>query len=181
MNDSWFDEYTFEIAARRSYLPTELRDALKTKGGLLLRFRLGDQGRVGRLCLLQLALLVRDHALGFELRVLGAPCLLRRHNVRVGLRLRRRLSAARFCDFRLHDLYVQRVEREAKIGELARARLAYDHSERIVVVLHSLERNTAHMRHRRWLCRRQRDRRALSRTDAEGGRLATWIERSGFG
>jgi bleomycin hydrolase len=28
MNDSWFDEYTFEIAARRSYLPTELQQAL---------------------------------------------------------------------------------------------------------------------------------------------------------
>jgi bleomycin hydrolase len=28
MNDSWFDEYLFEIAARRSYLPAVLRDAL---------------------------------------------------------------------------------------------------------------------------------------------------------
>jgi bleomycin hydrolase len=28
MNDSWFDEHTFEIAARRSYLPPELRDAI---------------------------------------------------------------------------------------------------------------------------------------------------------
>jgi bleomycin hydrolase len=28
MNDSWFDEHTFEIAARRSYLPAELRDAI---------------------------------------------------------------------------------------------------------------------------------------------------------
>jgi len=28
MNDSWFDEYLFEIAARRSYLPAGLRDAL---------------------------------------------------------------------------------------------------------------------------------------------------------
>ena len=28
MNDSWFDEYIFEIAARKSYLPAELRDAL---------------------------------------------------------------------------------------------------------------------------------------------------------
>ena len=28
MNDSWFDEYTFEIAARKSYLPPELRAAL---------------------------------------------------------------------------------------------------------------------------------------------------------
>jgi bleomycin hydrolase len=31
MNDSWFDEYTFEIAARKSYLPAELREALDTK------------------------------------------------------------------------------------------------------------------------------------------------------
>ena len=28
MNDSWFDEYMFEIAARRSYLPAELQGAL---------------------------------------------------------------------------------------------------------------------------------------------------------
>jgi bleomycin hydrolase len=28
MNDSWFDEYLFEIAARREYLPLELRTAL---------------------------------------------------------------------------------------------------------------------------------------------------------
>jgi bleomycin hydrolase len=28
MNDSWFDEYTFEVAARKSYLPPDLRDAL---------------------------------------------------------------------------------------------------------------------------------------------------------
>jgi bleomycin hydrolase len=28
MNDSWFDEYMFEIAARRSYLPAELQAAL---------------------------------------------------------------------------------------------------------------------------------------------------------
>jgi bleomycin hydrolase len=31
MNDSWFGEYTFEIAARKSYLPAELRDALSTQ------------------------------------------------------------------------------------------------------------------------------------------------------
>jgi bleomycin hydrolase len=29
MNDSWFDEHTFEIAARRDYLPAELRDAIE--------------------------------------------------------------------------------------------------------------------------------------------------------
>ena len=29
MNDSWFDEYMFEIAARRSYLPAELQEALE--------------------------------------------------------------------------------------------------------------------------------------------------------
>ncbi|MBV9577001.1 MAG: C1 family peptidase [Chloroflexi bacterium] len=29
MNDSWFDEFTFEIAARRSYLPTTLQAALE--------------------------------------------------------------------------------------------------------------------------------------------------------
>jgi bleomycin hydrolase len=28
MNDSWFNEYLFEISARRDYLPAELRDAL---------------------------------------------------------------------------------------------------------------------------------------------------------
>ena len=28
MNDSWFDEYTFEIAARKSELPAELQRAL---------------------------------------------------------------------------------------------------------------------------------------------------------
>jgi bleomycin hydrolase len=31
MNDSWFDEYVFEIAARRSALPDELQRALDTK------------------------------------------------------------------------------------------------------------------------------------------------------
>ena len=31
MNDSWFDEYTFEIAARKTYLPNELRAALETQ------------------------------------------------------------------------------------------------------------------------------------------------------
>jgi bleomycin hydrolase len=31
MNDSWFDEYVFEIAARRSALPQELRQALDTE------------------------------------------------------------------------------------------------------------------------------------------------------
>ena len=29
MNDSWFDEYLFEIAARKSYLPEVLRAALE--------------------------------------------------------------------------------------------------------------------------------------------------------
>ena len=29
MNDSWFDEYLFEIAARKSYLPAALRAALE--------------------------------------------------------------------------------------------------------------------------------------------------------
>ena len=28
MNDSWFDEYTFEIAARKEYLPADLQAAL---------------------------------------------------------------------------------------------------------------------------------------------------------
>jgi bleomycin hydrolase len=31
MNDSWFDQYVFEIAARRSALPAELQQALSTK------------------------------------------------------------------------------------------------------------------------------------------------------
>ncbi len=29
MNDNWFDQYLFEIAARKEYLPAELRDALE--------------------------------------------------------------------------------------------------------------------------------------------------------
>jgi bleomycin hydrolase len=29
MNDSWFDEFMFEIAARRGYLPAQLQDALE--------------------------------------------------------------------------------------------------------------------------------------------------------
>ena len=29
MNDSWFGEYMFEIAARKSYLPPELQEALE--------------------------------------------------------------------------------------------------------------------------------------------------------
>jgi len=28
MNDNWFDEYTFEIAARKSLLPADLQAAL---------------------------------------------------------------------------------------------------------------------------------------------------------
>jgi bleomycin hydrolase len=35
MNDSWFDEYMFEIAARRSYLPAELQSALEQEPKLL--------------------------------------------------------------------------------------------------------------------------------------------------
>lgn len=31
MNDNWFDEYMFEIAARKSYLPRKLQEALKLK------------------------------------------------------------------------------------------------------------------------------------------------------
>jgi bleomycin hydrolase len=30
MNDSWFDQYVFEIAARRTALPAELQEALAT-------------------------------------------------------------------------------------------------------------------------------------------------------
>ena len=53
----------------------ELGDALQTLRFLALRLGLRDQRRVGRLGLLQLALLVRDRALGVELRFLrrGAP------------------------------------------------------------------------------------------------------------
>jgi bleomycin hydrolase len=29
IGDSWFDEYTFEVAARRDRLPAELRDAIE--------------------------------------------------------------------------------------------------------------------------------------------------------
>ena len=29
MNDNWFDQYMFEIAARKKYLPDELHDALE--------------------------------------------------------------------------------------------------------------------------------------------------------
>jgi bleomycin hydrolase len=35
MNDSWFDEYMFEIAARRSYLPAELQAALELEPTVL--------------------------------------------------------------------------------------------------------------------------------------------------
>ena len=35
MNDSWFDEYMFEIAARRSYLPAELQTALELEPTVL--------------------------------------------------------------------------------------------------------------------------------------------------
>ncbi|MBV9329292.1 MAG: C1 family peptidase [Chloroflexi bacterium] len=35
MNDSWFDEFTFEIAARRSYLPPVLQDALEMEPTVL--------------------------------------------------------------------------------------------------------------------------------------------------
>jgi bleomycin hydrolase len=35
MNDAWFDEYMFEIAARRSYLPSELQSALDTEPTVL--------------------------------------------------------------------------------------------------------------------------------------------------
>jgi bleomycin hydrolase len=31
MDDSWFDEFMFEIAARKSYLPRKLRKALELK------------------------------------------------------------------------------------------------------------------------------------------------------
>ena len=31
MNDNWFDQYMFEIAARKEYLPDELQDALETE------------------------------------------------------------------------------------------------------------------------------------------------------
>jgi bleomycin hydrolase len=31
MDDSWFDEFMFEIAARKSYLPRELQKALELK------------------------------------------------------------------------------------------------------------------------------------------------------
>ena len=35
MNDSWFDEYMFEIAARKSYLPDELKDAIDLEPAVL--------------------------------------------------------------------------------------------------------------------------------------------------
>jgi bleomycin hydrolase len=31
MNDNWFDQYVFEIAARRSALPAALQEALNTE------------------------------------------------------------------------------------------------------------------------------------------------------
>ena len=36
MNDNWFDQYMFEIAARKEYLPDELQDALETEPIVLL-------------------------------------------------------------------------------------------------------------------------------------------------
>ena len=76
---------------------------------------------------------------------------LRGDDVGVRLRFGRRLPAARFGDFRLHDLDVERVEDEAEVGELARARLADDHGERIVLVLERRRR-----RRRRWRPARRR-------------------------
>jgi bleomycin hydrolase len=35
MNDSWFNEYVFEIAARKKYLPAKLRKALELKPKVL--------------------------------------------------------------------------------------------------------------------------------------------------
>ena len=108
---------------------------MKTGRFLTFRFGLRDQRRVRRLGLLELALLVRDRALGLELRFLRAARLVRRDDVGVRLRFGRRLPAARLGDFRLHDLDVQRIEDQAEVGELARARFANDHGERIVFVL----------------------------------------------
>ena len=48
---------------------------------------------------------------------------------------RRPTATACFGDLALHDLDVERVEHETEIGELARARLADDHRQRIVLVL----------------------------------------------
>ena len=45
MNDNWFDEYVFEIAARKSYLPPELQEALDA--GADRAAGLGPDGRVG--------------------------------------------------------------------------------------------------------------------------------------
>ena len=101
----------------------ELGDAHETGRFLPLRFRLRDERRVRRFRLLELALLVRDRTLGLELRFLRAARLVRRHDVRVRLRLGGRLPATRFGDFRLHDLDVERIEDQSEVGELARARL----------------------------------------------------------
>jgi bleomycin hydrolase len=35
MNDSWFDQYVFEIAARRDVLPADLRQALDAEPTVL--------------------------------------------------------------------------------------------------------------------------------------------------
>jgi bleomycin hydrolase len=35
MNDSWFDEYLFEVAARREMLPPALREALDAEPTVL--------------------------------------------------------------------------------------------------------------------------------------------------
>jgi hypothetical protein len=45
MNDSWFDEYMFEIAARRSYLPAELAEGARS--GADRAARVGPDGRAG--------------------------------------------------------------------------------------------------------------------------------------
>ncbi len=116
----------------------QLGDAHEPRGFLALRFRLHDERGVAGLGLLQLALLIRDRALGIELCFFRAARLRRGDDFGVGLCFGRGLAPARFGDLRLYRLDVQRIEDQSEIGQLARAGLADDHREWIVLVLERL-------------------------------------------
>src|SRR5207253_7723762 len=95
---------------------------------------LGDERCVGGASLFEFALLVGDHAFGFELSFFCAARLLGRDDVRVGLGFGGGLSPARVGHFGLDDFDVERIEDEPQIRELARTCFANNNRERIVVV-----------------------------------------------
>jgi hypothetical protein len=118
----------------------QFRFALPGKRVLLFRFRFCDQGRIGSARLLEFALFVGNHPLGFQLRFLGPTRLLGGDDFRVRLRFGRRNAPARFRYFGLNDFNIERIENETEIGQFARARFAYDDGERIVVIFRCLNR-----------------------------------------